>query len=202
MDENMFFSQLMELLKEENDRKTELFLEKFLTWADENKIYEFYIIVCQNLIYLYRSIKNLQKAMNVCEDMLMLMNELHLESEPVYADALVMVAAVYRESGEFDEAVGFYLSARPIYKTDTDKCRQDSGYLEMLIGLGECCSRTDKAEQGLRAYEEAVSFIAEHYGRNDAYRVVAGNCAVICDLLEDSEKASYYRKEMQYEKQE
>ena len=202
MDENMFFSQLMELLKEENDRKTELFLEKYLTWADENKKYEFYIIVCQNLISLYRSIKNLQKAMNVCEDMLMLMNELHLESEPVYADALVMVAAVYRESGEFDEAVGFYLSARPIKKTDTDKCRQDSGYLEMLIGLGECCSRTDKAEQGLGAYEEAVSFIAEHYGRNDAYRVVAGNCAVICDLLEDSEKASYYRKEMQYEKQE
>ena len=121
MDENMFFSQLMELLKEENDRKTELFLEKYLTWADENKKYEFYIIVCQNLISLYRPIKNLQKAMNVCEDMLMLMNELHLESEPVYADALVMVAAVYRESGEFDEAAGFYLSARPIYKTDTDK---------------------------------------------------------------------------------
>ena len=72
----------------------------------------------------------------------------------------------------------------------------------MLIGLGECCSRRDKAEQGLGAYEEAISFIAEHYGRNDAYRVVAGNCAVICDLLEDSEKASYYRKEMQYEKQE
>ena len=72
MDENMFFSQLMELLKEENDRKTELFLEKYLTWADENKKYEFYIIVCQNLISLYRSIKNLQKAMNVCEDMLML----------------------------------------------------------------------------------------------------------------------------------
>ena len=202
MDENMFFSQLMELLKEENDSKTELFLEKYLTWADENKKYEFYIIVCQNLISLYRSIKNLQKAMNVCEDMLMLMNELHLESEPVYADALVTVAAVYREAGKYDEAVGYYLSAQPIYSTDTDKSRQDSGYLEMLIGLGECCSRTDKAEQGLGAYEEAVSFIAEHYGRNDAYRVVAGNCAVICDLLEDSEKASYYRKEMQYEKQE
>ena len=201
MDENMFFSQLMELLKEENDRKTELFLEKYLTWADENKKYEFYIIVCQNLISLYRSIKNLQKAMNVCEDMLMLMNELHLESEPVYADALVMVAAVYRESGKYDEAIGYYLSALPIYKTDTDKSRQDSGYLEMLIGLGECCSRTDKAEQGLGAYEEAASFIAEHYGKNDAYRVVTGNCAAICEYLKDSEKASFYRKEMQYEKQ-
>ena len=41
MDENMFFSQLMELVKEENDSKTELFLKKYLTWADEKKKYEF-----------------------------------------------------------------------------------------------------------------------------------------------------------------
>ena len=40
MDENMFFSQLMELVKEENDSKTELFLKKYLTWADEKKKYE------------------------------------------------------------------------------------------------------------------------------------------------------------------
>ena len=54
MDENMFFSQLMELLKEENDRKTELFLEKYLTWADENKKYEFYIITTRS----HRKLKN------------------------------------------------------------------------------------------------------------------------------------------------
>ena len=201
MDEKQFFPQLKELVEEGNDSKIELFLKKYQVWADENKKYEFYIFVCQNLIYLYRSRQNFQKAVDVSEDMLMLMNELHLESEPVYADALVTVAAVYREAGKYDEAVGYYLSAQPIYSTDTDKSRQDSGYLEMLIGLGECCSRTDKAEKSLMVYEEAASFIAEQYGKNDAYRIVAGNCAVICDHLKDSEKASYYRKEMQYEKQ-
>ena len=200
MDEKKFFSQLKELIEEENDSKTELFIKKYLIWADENKRYDFYIIVCQNLISLYRSQQDFQKAMDVCDDMLLLMEELHLESESVYADALVTVAAVYREAGKYDEAIGFYLSAQPIYKNGADECRQGPGYPEMLIGLGECCMHAGKAEQALMAYEEAVSYIAEYYGKSDAYRVVAGNCAAVCDLLKDAEKASYYRKEMQYEK--
>ena len=194
MDEKEFFGQLQELVAEEDDAKTEIFLKKYLAWADRNQKYDFYVVICQNLISLYRSEKNYEKASDVGEDMLMLMEELHMEEETAYADALVSVAAVCRESGKLQDAVTFYQNARPVFENAGDEGTKDLAYMELLLGLGECGVQLGKPEESLHAYDQAAKLIQSQYGRNEAYRVVTANCAAICDTLGDAEKAAWFRE--------
>ena len=196
MDEKEFFSQLQELIAEEDDAKTEIFLKKYLAWADRNQKYDFYVVICQNLISLYRSEKSYEKASDVGEDMLMLMEELHMEDETAYADALVSVAAVCRESGKAQEAAELYKKAQPVFENAGDEAAKDLAYMELLLGLGECGVLLGNSEDALHTYEQAAGLIQSQYGKNEAYRVVTANCAAICDTLKDPEKAAWFRREL------
>ena len=56
----------------------------------------------------------------------------------------------------------------------------DSHYSAALAGLGEVCYRQGGLERALGYYEHALFEVEKHFGRNQGYGLLCGNCSLVC----------------------
>lgn len=73
--------------------------------------------------------------------------------------------------------------------TDTD-----AHYSAALAGLGEAYFRMGRLEKSLAFYEEALGEVEKHFGRNDSYRLICGNCATLLGQLGRKDEAERYER--------
>ena len=75
----------------------------------------------------------------------------------------------------------------------------DSHYSAALAGLGEVCYRQGGLERALGYYEHALFEVEKHFGRNQGYGLLCGNCSLVCrELGRKAEADEYERQRKRY----
>lgn len=274
------YKELDALFAENKITQVEPFLLDMLEQAKEEDNYGIYLSVGNELIGFYRSVTMFDKAFNISEDVLLLMEELQLEDTEHFATTLLNVATAYRAAGRISEAYQYYMRALQIYekKLSPDDYRfaglfnnmsimleqmgenhkaaafleraieivskiddsrmelatsktnlaliyfkmseaqkaeemlsealsifQENGentdphYAAALAGMGEAWYRQGRLSKALESYEESVKEVEKHFGKNESYGLLCGNCAAIAKQIGDIDKAVFYENlEQQY----
>ena len=109
-----FFRQLDEYFRKNELDKVEPFLVGSLEQAKETEDYAAYIAVGNEMIGFYRSVSMFRKAFDIAEDVLLLMEELQLETSEHFATTLLNTATAYRAAGEMQQAYKYYQQALQI----------------------------------------------------------------------------------------
>lgn len=111
-----FFGKLDNLFKNNEIDKVEPFLLNELHIAKEAEDYPAYIVIGNEMIGFYRSVSLFKKAFDIAEDILLLMEELQLETSEHFATTLLNTATAYRAAGELKQAYKLYVQALNIYE--------------------------------------------------------------------------------------
>lgn len=110
-----FFTELDGYFQKNELDKVDPFLTGSLERAKEEEDYASYIAIGNEMIGFYRSVSMFQKAFDIAEDVLLLMEELQLENTEHFATALVNTATAYRAAGKAEQAYRYYQQALQIY---------------------------------------------------------------------------------------
>lgn len=272
------YQELDSLFAANQLEKVEPFLISCLEQAKEEQAYGIYISVGNEMIGFYRSVSWFEKAFNISEDVLLLMEEMQLEDTEHFATTLLNVATAYRAAGRTAESYQYYMRALMIYekklpaddyrfaglynnmsilleqmgenekaalflekaiaivsKRDDsrmeyatsltnlaliyfklDKASEaehkldeaisvfkengentDPHFSAALAGMGEAWYRQGRLSKALEAYEQSLAEVEKHFGKNDSYALLCGNCAAVAKQLGDHEKAVFYEKQQQ-----
>lgn len=264
MTTEQFFEKLDGLFANQQLNEVEPFLLSSLEEAKEEQDFGKYISIGNEMIGFYRSISSHQKAFDISEDILLLMEELQLDGTEHFATTLLNVATAYRAAGRLEEAHVYYVRALKIYEellapgdyrfaglynnmslllgemgelqkavlfleraidivstmpdAQMDKAtsmtnlallyfrmeesekaeklleeaaalyetageQSDAHYSAALAGLGEACYRMGNYEKALDYYEKSLKEVKKHFGENESYVLLCGNCAAVCAAL-------------------
>lgn len=115
MTTNEFIRQLDELFVKGQYDRVEPFMLSALEEAKEREDYGLYLSVGNEMIGYYRSISQFQKAYQISEDMLLLMEELQMDQSAEFATVLLNTATAYSFDEKFETALQFYRRAEQIY---------------------------------------------------------------------------------------
>lgn len=75
----------------------------------------------------------------------------------------------------------------------------DAHYSAALAGQGEVCYRQGDLERALGYYEHALFEVEKHFGRNQGYGLLCGNCSLVCrELGRKAEADEYERQRKRY----
>lgn len=75
----------------------------------------------------------------------------------------------------------------------------DVHYSAALAGQGEVCYRQGGLERALGYYEHALFEVEKHFGRNQGYGLLCGNCSLVCrELGRKAEADEYERQRKRY----
>lgn len=75
----------------------------------------------------------------------------------------------------------------------------DAHYSAALAGQGEVCYRQGGLECALGYYEHALFEVEKHFGRNQGYGLLCGNCSLVCrELGRKAEADEYERQRKRY----
>lgn len=70
----------------------------------------------------------------------------------------------------------------------------DAHYSAALSGMGEAYFRMGRLEKSLEYYEKAAAEVKKHFGENQSYGLLCGNCAAVCARLGEKDKQAYYEE--------
>lgn len=158
MDIEKIFQKLDLLFQEKKLQEVEPFLLRYLEEAKDTSNYGVYISICNELIGFYRSISEYRKAFDVSEDVLLLMEELHLENTEHFATTMLNVATAYRAAGQLEVAFTFYQRALKIYE---DLLKPDDYRFAGLYNNMSILLETQNKNQEAAVYlEKAIGIIA------------------------------------------
>lgn len=115
MTTNEFIEKLDGLFAAQEYDKVEPFMLAALEEAKEREDYGLYLSVGNEMIGYYRSVSRFQKAYQVSEDMLLLMEELQMDQSAEFATVLLNTATAYSFDENFEMALQFYRQAEQIY---------------------------------------------------------------------------------------
>ncbi len=115
MTTNEFIQELDGLFAGQEYGKVEPFMLSALEEAKEREDYGLYLSVGNEMIGYYRSISQFQKAYQISEDMLLLMEELQMDQSAEFATVLLNTATAYSFDENFEMALQFYRRAEQIY---------------------------------------------------------------------------------------
>lgn len=115
MTTNEFIKHLDELFAKGQYEKVEPFMLSTLEEAKEREDYGLYLSVGNEMIGYYRSVSQFQKAYQISEDMLLLMEELQMDQSAEFATVLLNTATAYSFDGQFETALQFYRRTEQIY---------------------------------------------------------------------------------------
>lgn len=115
MTTNEFIQKLDGLFAAQEYTKVEPFMLSALEEAKEKEDYGLYLSVGNEMIGYYRSISRFQKAYEISEDMLLLMEELQMDQSAEFATVLLNTATAYSFDENFEMALQFYRRAEQIY---------------------------------------------------------------------------------------
>lgn len=131
----------------------------------------------------------LQKALGIVEKM----EDARIEQ----ATTLTNLALIYFKMDRTEEAAAALKEALQIFEGEGESEGTDAHYSAALAGVGEAYYRMGDYAGSLASYEKALREVKKHFGENQSYAVLCENCAMVCDCMDDGEKAEQYRKQAQ-----
>lgn len=123
------YGRLNELAASGDREKTEAFLCDCMDRAKEEEAYGIYLAVGNELLCFYRETEQYDRAFGLSEDLLLLMEEFHLEESESFACVMVNTAAAYNGAGDCVEALHFYRRAVQIL----ERKKESKGLLARIL---------------------------------------------------------------------
>ncbi len=102
------YRELNDLAASGDREGTEAFLCGCMDRAREEEAYGIYLASGNELLCFYRETEQFERAFSLAEDLLLLMEEFHLEESESFACVLINTAAAYNGAGDFTEALRLY----------------------------------------------------------------------------------------------
>lgn len=147
------FEELREMADGQRWEEVEPFLAGCLDEAREEENYGIYIGTENELLRFYRETEQFRKALDLSEDLLLLMEELQLDETEHFATVMLNVAAVCQSAGKAEEARRYYVRALKILesKPETEEARADIFTQMALLFMNQ-----DNYEEGEAMLKQAL----------------------------------------------
>ena len=152
-----FFQTLDSYFDEQKIDQIDPFLVSSLAQAKEEQDYGAYITVCNEMIGFYRSISAFEKAYIAAEDVLLLMEELHMEHTEHFATTLLNAATAYRAAGDYATALRYYRQALQIYDGMLEP--QDYRYASLYNNMSILLEKMEDNEAAIEYADKALAII-------------------------------------------
>lgn len=157
MNVEAFFGKLNEYFEKNELDKVEPYLVSQLAEAGEREDYAAYIAIGNEMIGFYRSISQFKKAFDAAEDVLLLMEELQLETSEHFATTLLNTAAAYRAAGEPEQAYNYYRQALHIYNGLL--APGDYRYAGLYNNMSILLEQMDRNEEAAELLQKALAVV-------------------------------------------
>lgn len=157
MNVEAFFQTLDSYFDEQKIDQIDPFLVSSLAQAKEEQDYGAYITVCNEMIGFYRSISAFEKAYIAAEDVLLLMEELHMEHTEHFATTLLNAATAYRAAGDYATALRYYRQALQIYDGMLEP--QDYRYASLYNNMSILLEKMEDNEAAIEYADKALAII-------------------------------------------
>lgn len=151
------FAQLNGLIERREWDKVEPFLTGCMENASELKNYGIYITIGNELLDFYRETGQFEKALNLSEDILLLMEELQLEETEHFATVMINVAAVCQAAGRDEEAYRYDVRALKIYEQALSG--GDIRFIRLYQNMSMLLESRNEFEEAAMLLEKAASIL-------------------------------------------
>ncbi|WMC92856.1 tetratricopeptide repeat protein [Kineothrix sp. MB12-C1] len=188
MNAEIFFKQLDELFQKNEIDKVEPYLLRELEKAREAEDYPGYIVIGNEMIGFYRSISSYKKAFDIAEDVLLLMEEIQLDTSEHFATTLLNTATAYRAAGELESAYRYYLQALKIYEELL--AEDDYRFAGLYNNMSLLLEQMDKNEGAIELTEKALSIVRKLEGSEVQQATSLTNLALLYFKLDRAKDAS------------
>ena len=147
------FEEMKEIADGQRWEEVEPFLTGCLDEAREEENYGIYIGTGNELLRFYRETEQFKKALDLSEDLLLLMEELQLDETEHFATVMLNVAAACQAAGRAEEARRYYVRALKILesKPETEEVRADIFTQMALLFMNQ-----DNYEEGEAMLKQAL----------------------------------------------
>ncbi len=183
-----FFRQLDEYFRKNELDKAEPFLVGSLEQAKETEDYAAYIAVGNEMIGFYRSVSMFRKAFDIAEDVLLLMEELQLETSEHFATTLLNTATAYRAAGEMQQAYKYYQQALQIYKGLLPK--GDYRFAGLYNNMSILLEQMGENEEAVKLLKEALAIVEKLEDSRAEQATTLTNLALLYFKLDKTKKAA------------
>lgn len=163
MTTNEFIQELDGLFAAQEYAKVEPFMLSALEEAKEKEDYGLYLSVGNEMIGYYRSISQFQKAYQISEDMLLLMEELQMDQSAEFATVLLNTATAYSFDENFEMALQFYRRAEQIYHLLVNP--NDYLFAGLYNNMSSLMEKMDRNEEALELLMKALGILQNYPDR-------------------------------------
>ena len=163
MTTNEFIQKLDGLFAAQEYTKVEPFMLSALEEAKEKEDYGLYLSVGNEMIGYYRSISRFQKAYEISEDMLLLMEELQMDQSAEFATVLLNTATAYSFDENFEMALQFYRRAEQIYHLLVNP--NDYLFAGLYNNMSSLMEKMGKNEEALTLLMKALGILRNYPDR-------------------------------------
>lgn len=163
MTTNEFIQRLDGLFAAQEYTKVEPFMLSALEEAKEKEDYGLYLSVGNEMIGYYRSISQFQKAYQISEDMLLLMEELQMDQSAEFATVLLNTATAYSFDENFEMALQFYRRAEQIYHLLVNP--NDYLFAGLYNNMSSLMEKMDRNEEALELLMKALGILQNYPDR-------------------------------------
>lgn len=193
------FDKLNSLLDAGDMGQAEAYLLSLLEQAKAEEDYAAYIVTGNEMIGFYRGIAAFQKAFDVSEDILLLLEELQLDGSEHFAETLLNAAAAYREAGQLRQAYTYYVQAFAIYERTVPET--DYRIAALTCDMGLLLQQMEEHEKAGQLLKEAVTLYGKMKDNSDketGYGLSLMGAGEACYRSGDyKESLHYYEKALQ-----
>ena len=182
-----FYETLDSYFEERQIDKVEPYLNSSLEQAKSEEDYGAYISICNEMIGFYRSISAFEKAYIAAEDVLLLMEELNMETTEHFATTLLNAATAYRAAGDYATALRYYKQALQIY--DGILSPQDYRYAGLYNNMSILFEKMSENEEAIAYANKALSIIEMIPDSESEIATTMTNLALLYFKAEKPEKA-------------
>lgn len=187
MNVDKFFETLDSYFAKQEIDRVDPFLVASLEQAKEESDYGAYISICNEMIGFYRSVSAFEKAYAAAEDVLLLMEELHMEHTEHFATTLLNAATAYRAAGDYTVALRFYKQALQIY--DTILQPNDYRFAGLYNNMSILLEKMDENDEAIAYATKALAIIETLEGGEMETATTLTNLALIYFKVSQAEKA-------------
>ncbi len=163
MTTNEFIQKLDRLFAAQEYGKVEPFMLSALEEGKEKEDYGLYLSVGNEMIGYYRSISQFQKAYQISEDMLLLMEELQMDQSAEFATVLLNTATAYSFDENFEMALRFYRRAEQIYHLLVSP--DDYLFAGLYNNMSSLMEKMDRNEEALDLLMKALAILRNYPDR-------------------------------------
>ena len=187
MNVEKFYETLDSYFAKQQIDKVDPFLVDSLEQAKTEEDYGAYISICNEMIGFYRSISAFEKAYIAAEDVLLLMEELNMESTEHFATTLLNAATAYRAAGDYATALRYYKQALQIY--DGILPPHDYRYAGLYNNMSILLENMDENEEAISYADKALSIIETLEDSAAETATTMTNLALLYFKVDQSNKA-------------